>query len=287
MSRVAATRLKMNPVAGSLPVLQYCTPDQLQIDPGYQRGLESGASRALIRKIATFWDWGLCQPLIVARRADGALYVVDGQHRLAAARLRADIGQLPCVITGYRNAAEEAAAFVSLNQNRRPLTGLDIFKAALASGDREAVTIAGALEEAGLELAGSTNNQAMKINAVGNVGGMQQCLRTHGVDVLTAALDVLAQSYKDQVLRFAGSIFPGIAAIVAVEVKNDPDSWREGDMFAVMTEMVRGAEQAEWYQDILRAVSDDPNLNRRAASAFVFEKAWGECLEALFDEAAE
>jgi ParB-like chromosome segregation protein Spo0J len=52
--------------------------------------------------------------------------VVDGQHRLAAATLRGDIAHLPCVITSLMpTLGDEAAAFVALNQNRKPLQPLD------------------------------------------------------------------------------------------------------------------------------------------------------------------
>jgi hypothetical protein len=104
MSRPATTKLKVNPPLGSLPVLQYCSPDQLLIDESYQRSLEAANSQTLIRRIAMHWDWGLCQPLFVARRADGSLYVVDGQHRLEAAKLRGDIWQLPCVVTSFESS---------------------------------------------------------------------------------------------------------------------------------------------------------------------------------------
>lgn len=269
-----------------MPVLQYCSPEQLQIDQDYQRTLETGPSKTLIRRIAMFWDWGLCQPLIVARRADGGLYVVDGQHRLEAAKLRGDIWQLPCVVASYANAAEEAASFVALNQNRRPLGALDIFKAALLAGDEAAVTIRRALEETDLELARTSNNQCMAPGAVGNIGGLQRCLREHGETVLVAALDVLSQSYKGQVLRYGGSIFPGIAAIVAKELKRFGPGWRESEMFGVMTEMVGGAAQAEWVKDIHQAIGEDPLLRRAHAAARVFEKAWAECSAELLDEAA-
>lgn len=63
----AAARPKLNPALGTLPVLQYCAPDQLKVDESYQRSLETGPSQTLIRRIAIHWDWGLCQPLIVAR----------------------------------------------------------------------------------------------------------------------------------------------------------------------------------------------------------------------------
>jgi hypothetical protein len=122
-------RPKCNPVIGELPVLQYCAAEQLCVDERYQRSLEANQSIRLIRRIAANWDWGLCQPLYVARRSDGKLYVVDGQHRWAAAKLRGDVWQLPCVVRSFASTEEEAAAFVALNQERTPLTALQIFRA--------------------------------------------------------------------------------------------------------------------------------------------------------------
>jgi hypothetical protein len=39
MTSPATSKLKVNPPVGQLPVLQYCAPDQLQIDESYQRSL--------------------------------------------------------------------------------------------------------------------------------------------------------------------------------------------------------------------------------------------------------
>ena len=83
--------VRMEPARGQLPALQWCLIEQLQIDEGYQRGIEEGGSQSLIRRIAQGWDWRLCQVLVVARREEGGLFVVDGQHRLAAARMRGGI----------------------------------------------------------------------------------------------------------------------------------------------------------------------------------------------------
>lgn len=285
MTSPATTKLKVNAPVGQLPVLQYCSPEQLLIDESYQRSLEAGSSQTLIRRIAVHWDWGLCQPLFVARRADGGLYVVDGQHRLAAAKLRGDLWQLPCVVTSFKNAEEEAASFVALNQQRRPLTQLDLFKASLAAGDFEASQIMVALEDAGLALANTTNNQIMQAGRVVNVGGLKNCYRSHGVQVLTAALDVLAQSFKGEVLRYAGTIFPGLAAIVADEINRD-GKFAEGDLFCLMTEMVCGAAQSDWVQEINLAMAAGEASSRRDAAAVIFRKAWAECSAELLDEAA-
>jgi hypothetical protein len=285
MARSATAKLKVNPPLGSLPVLQYCAPGQLHIDASYQRSLDAANSQTLIRRIAMYWDWGLCQPLFVARRADDILYVVDGQHRLEAAKLRGDIWQLPCVVTSFGTAAEEAAAFVALNQQRRPLTALDLFKAALSAGDFEASQIAFAVEESGLSIATTTNNRECPPGMLSNIGGLRWCYRVHGLQVLGASLDVLAQSYKGQVLRYAGTIFPGIAAAVAEQINRDA-TFADGDLFELMTEMVGGADQSEWVAEINLALAADPTANRKRVAAEIFQKAWAECSAEALDEAA-
>jgi hypothetical protein len=267
----ATPRPKFNPVIGSLPVLQYCAPEQLLIDETYQRSLDSGPSQALVRKIAAQWDWGLCQPLFVARRGDGGLYVVDGQHRLAAAVQRGDIPQLPCVVSHFDTGDKEAAAFVALNQQRRPLHALDLFKAALASGEREAAQIKLALDQAGLRLAPSTNNQSMKAGQIANVGGLQRCFRAYGDLVLVTALRVLARAYQQQVLRYAGSIFPGIVAIAAGELANRTAA---NDLIDRLAPFIGREPQASWYKDLTLAIAEDPNLKRGSAAAKVMRKAW-------------
>lgn len=283
MARAATSRLKVNPALGSPPTLEWRAIGELLIDETYQREISTGASQTLIRKIAMFWDWGLCQPLAVSRRPDGKLLIVDGQHRASAAKLRGDIPHLPCVITSYANAGDEAAAFVALNRQRRPLSGLDIFKAALAAEDMEASQIALALEDAGLRIATTTNLGTIPPGAVSNVRGLQSCYRAHGLPILTAALDVLAQSYKGEVLRYAGSIFPGLEAIVADEIALDAN-FAEGERFALMTEMVRGATQQEWYREVSAKTAEVPT--RRAAAAALFRSAWADCLESMLEEAA-
>lgn len=275
MSRPATTRLKVNPPLGTLPVLQYCAPDQLKVDEEYQRTLSAGASQSLIRRIAMHWDWGLCQPLFVARRGDGLLYVVDGQHRLEAARLRSDIWQLPCVVTSFATMADEAAAFVSLNQQRRPLTQLDLFKAGLAGGDFEAAQIAVAVKDAGLAIAPHTNATAWKPEVIANIGGLQRCYRVHGLQVLSLSLDVLARSFRGEVIRYAGSIFPGIEAVVADELRKDPN-FADGRARVLLTAMVSAEEQSDWYRRVSARTAEVPT--RRAAAAAVFRDAWAQWL---------
>lgn len=215
------------PPTGQLPVLQYLTPAQLSVDPAYQRKLDATTSQKLIREIAENWDWALCLPLVVARRSadsaeGGGLFVVDGQHRHAAANLRGDIQVLPCVILEGSEREVEARLFVRLNKQRRPISKLDEFRAAIAAGDEQACEIEDALARAGLKLAANTNPDGWKPGELANVGGLIQAWKTHGGTAGAFALEVLARAYPGEVLRFGGTIFPGLAGVIA-EDDNSPD----------------------------------------------------------------
>src|SRR6185369_14411365 len=254
---------------GSPPTLEWRAVGELLIDPVYQRSIDTGPSQSLIRKIAMFWDWGLCQPLAVSRRPDGALTIVDGQHRASAAKLRGDIPHLPCVITSYANAGDEAAAFVALNQTRRPLSAIDLFKAAVAAEDKDALTILGALRSAGLDMAPHSNWTSWKPGMVSNVGGLRECLHAKGEAVLCGALVILGHAYKGEVLRYAGTIFPGIAHIVWNERQKGGEEKFGGRMVA----MVQAKTQKEWSDRIIK-LAPEHYRGRRGAAWQVFTDAW-------------
>lgn len=283
MSRPATDRLKCNRQLGTLPILQWAMLEQLQIDPEYQRSIDNSPSQALIRKIAQHWDWSLCLPLVASRRPGvSELYVIDGQHRLAAAVMRRDIAQLPCVVLDMANKADEAAAFVHLNQQRRPLNKLDIFKAAVASGDTESKAIVAAMNEAGLSIAPHSNYTAWKPGQVSNIGGIEAAWRQHGPTRTRAALSVMARGLDGQVLRYAGSIFPGVAALCAsLTVKRDPLIWKDGDEAGMVVELIRANSQEEWRRLIAVARAENLGLRFAQASAKAIGDAWTELLAAL------
>lgn len=275
MARQSTSRLKFNPPLGRVPVLQYLPPAELAVDASYQRSIDAGDSQALIRRIATYWNWDLCQPLVVSRRrteTGDAYFVIDGQHRLAAAKLREDIGQLPCVVGEYGCAAEEAAAFVHLNQQRKPLKKLDLFKSAVASGDKEACAILGAITAAGLGLAPHTNYSSWKPGLVANVAGIEAAWRKYGHAAATSALRALAQAFGGEVLQYAGTFFPGIAAVCADEIRQaGMFEERRFERFQTML-VLKG--QAGWRVEIHRRKGEEMALNYAAAAEIVLRAAW-------------
>lgn len=270
MIRAATSRLKVNPVLGSPPTLEWRPVGELLIDETYQREVRNSPSQSLIRKIAMFWDWGLCQPLAVSRRPDGALTIVDGQHRASAAKLRGDIPHLPCVITSYANAGDEAAAFVALNQMRRPLNALDLFKAAIAAEDEQALAIMKAIGDAGLSIAKHGNYLAWNTGEISNIGGIQRFFRAHGESATRTALLAMGKAWPGEVLRYCGSVFPGFAAVALDEHR------LRGDPSETANELARIAglrTQAEWRRAGETLVATNGG-GRNEAMQTVFRTAW-------------
>ncbi len=271
MSRPATSRLKVNPPLGLRPSLENCRIGDLNVDPSYQRSIEVGSSPSLIRKIAMFWDWSLFHPLAVSRRVDGSLWVVDGQHRLAAAKLRRDLYDIPCVVTAYASQADEAASFVAMNVQRRALSALDLFRAALAAGDETATQITALLDQSGLTLAPHSNHSAWRPGMVSNISGIRNAFRSFGPKPTLSALQALSAAWPGEILRYGGSLFAPLARCYA---KFQPRADFDADLFL---ELVSGASQSEWVSDFLKE-RGEAKCNIAVAGETVLTRAYDEAL---------
>lgn len=259
---------------GSLPVLQYCTPAQLAIDPLYQRELDHH-SRRMIARIAREWDWGLCQPLVVASRPGGALYVIDGQHRLAAARERGDIQQLPCVLLYPGDAAAEAATFVKLNQERRPLTAFALWNGALCAGDAAALALNALMQPIGASFSGAADHTDLKPRQFNNVATVRKWHSRHGDRLTLVTISCILAAFPDTALKIAGSLFSATAATVL----------EHGDAFdsQLFVRVLAGADQDEWLKEFRSRAATD-GIGLQAAAVAVVADAYREA--SADDEAA-
>lgn len=147
--RGAERIIVFRPPIGSMPSIEWVHTSQLTVDPSYQRSIDNEGSRRLIASIAANFDWRLCAPLVVSRRADGSKVIIDGQHRWAAAVRRGDLLQLPCCLFTYASPKDEARMFIVANRARKPMNRLDDFHAALAAADEDALEILRLVTEAG------------------------------------------------------------------------------------------------------------------------------------------
>lgn len=237
-TRPVAAPKKWPAATGNPPSVENRHPSELRLDDSYQRSTDNGASQALIRKIANGWDWRMCLPLVVSKRDDGSLWVIDGQHRLAAALLRGDIPFLPCVVGIYGSVADEAAMFVAMNRARKPMNRLDDFHAAIASGDSEAIEINRLITEAGFTVSRKTGSQSWVPGEVAFTSAIAKVLRKHGAKVCADALRTMQEAWPDEVLNAGASMFTALTKLAI----SPPDDFDPDRMFRALLRR----NQREW-----------------------------------------
>jgi len=129
---------------------------------GYARPLSEGRLRVLRRD----WDSMACSPLIISKRADGSLFVVDGNHRRVIA-FEKGIASLPAMIFSGLEQAREADLYTKLGTvlGQTPWTR---FQSKLVAGDQGANNIVRIVEANGFVLDASGYQDA-RIQAVARI----------------------------------------------------------------------------------------------------------------------
>jgi hypothetical protein len=125
--------------------LEWVPKDRINVDQTYQR--DSKSHRAV--KIASEFSWPCFGTLLLARRKDGSLFVVDGQHRLMAAMRRADIVAVPCIIFDSSDVKEEATVFVKANTMSKMVEAADKHRSLVRAEDTVAVELQAMVADAG------------------------------------------------------------------------------------------------------------------------------------------
>lgn len=132
----------------NLPEIALIPVDSVRVDETYQRALDEKR----VERLRKAYQRGACKAISVSRRADGSLYVYDGQHTLALCRA-IGVKTVPAVIVdGDRQ--KEARWFLLMNgAGVSKATARDAHKAAVQAGDAVAVGVQELLKMYGLELA--------------------------------------------------------------------------------------------------------------------------------------
>lgn len=171
--------------------LAWLPVDSLTTERKYQREL----NRPHVQYLVDNWDPFSVGCLYVA--AQGSRNnVMDGQHRVEAAKLRAKQGdatavELPCLV--YRNCPrhEQARLFVAFNRKRRIAHTVDVFRASCAQGDETALAVRDIIAGAGHEIGLGGNNTKFQ-----GVGTAIHIYERFGGSVLAAILNTMRRAWK-------------------------------------------------------------------------------------------
>lgn len=185
-----------NAVSTSHPEFKWVRPDALLVEEAYQRDLGDKSIR-LIRKIVAGWDWTAMKPPICARRSDGALVVIDGQHTAIAAASHPGIDQIPVMIVAADTVADRATSFVKHNADRIAMTSTQVHFAALAAGDEVALAMRDACQRAGARLLRNPPSAGVfKVGDTMAVVGIRTLTERRGVAFMARVLGILVEAKR-------------------------------------------------------------------------------------------
>lgn len=202
--------VKRGPQIGAPPSLEQVPVDRLTVDATYQRATDTAQSRRIIVGMVKAWDWALCQPLVVSRRDNGALLILDGQHRHKGAIERGDIPYLPCTILSSLDHAGEARTFVELNTKRQKLSQRDVFHGLLAAGDTDAIAVQQLLEETGWTIASGSGTNHWKPGQLECAPMLVTALKTKGRPTVRFGLTVLRAAYPETSVRQSATLLKAL-----------------------------------------------------------------------------
>jgi len=130
--------------------------DKIQIDFSYQRDFDEHRAKVM----AAAFDESRIGVPVLAERPDSTLWVIDGQHRTAAAKM-AGRGSMSvfCEIHTGLSRAQEAELFLKLNGGRKAVRVFDKYKARMVAKEPIALEFTRIVESCGLRI-GTTPGKA-------------------------------------------------------------------------------------------------------------------------------
>lgn len=148
---------------------------------GYQRPTNT----AQVDKIAANFDEAKLGLPIVSER-EGKYHLLDGAHRTAALRKIGYTHALCLVLTGL-SYQDEADYFRTQNQNSRPLTKYNLFKAGLEAGEEMCVRIDAICRANGFVVGMSAN----RFHAIAAIYALTTICAVYGYEVLDTTLALI------------------------------------------------------------------------------------------------
>lgn len=187
------------------PTLEELRVGDLKLDPVVQRNFD----RLHAEKIAKDFDLNRLRTFVVSRRPDGD-YVIDGQHRRAAALMKAHAGlYVPCEVYKGLDLRQEAFLFVVSNGMSKRPQPIDLFKKRVLAGDSDAIEINSIVEAQGLHLALGGGPATLAAVAV-----VERVYHRGGAQLLTDTLRALGSAWPGDRETWDGTLISAMSVLL-------------------------------------------------------------------------
>lgn len=138
---------------------------------GYQRKCDLKRVKAIANK----FNEALVDTPLIAKRKNGDLYVVDGQHTIEAL-IAAGYKSYPCNVMDSEGRADEAPVFLATNSTGsargKSVRPYERYCAGIAYGDEHFLRMKRIMDSVGIEIIDSRNCHKSRTNAIGTLYDM-------------------------------------------------------------------------------------------------------------------
>ena len=176
----------------------------------YQRHLNANR----VKRIAAEFDERIANAPKVSYR-NGHYYVFDGQHTIAARKLRNNNCDLDILCKVYSGLTEQEEALLFAQQTgiSAPLTAGAKLRAKIHGGNPEAIAFQSATQRAGFGLSFNQSHAKWKIACIATAFAEY---RQHGERIYTDALRVLAEAWEGDIDSLRSEVLQGVVRFVAL-----------------------------------------------------------------------
>lgn len=183
----------------------------LNVAEAYQRNVDPRHAK----KIADNYDPVAFGRVTVGERVDGSFWVVDGQQRLYAARLRfgADC-QIPCLVFRSEGERHEASLFRRINVGRKGITKYQVYKAALVERDDVTVAIEAAVTEEGFRVRPGSKDGPSTWCCIRAVGTLYQLHDRGGAPLIRTTLQTISRSWNGDMMATEAIVLGGLGRFI-------------------------------------------------------------------------
>lgn len=173
--------------------------DDLKIDPEAQRTLNKRRAERLAEDFVP----EAVGTIIVSERESGEKFIIDGQHRWWASKLK-DKKTVVCEIHKGLNQAEEATLFLIKNRESSRPSAMDEYRIGLTGGIPLFVDTDNVIHKHGLSLGSSS------ANTIGAVNGVLRITGKYGAETLDRTLAIAEGAWGRSAETWDGMLLGGI-----------------------------------------------------------------------------
>ncbi|MFI6530837.1 DUF6551 family protein [Nonomuraea sp. NPDC050547] len=173
--------------------------DDLRIDPEAQRTLNEGRAQSIANQLVR----EAMGSIVVSRRPNGDLYIVDGQHRVRVCRLLS-IPTIRAEIHHDLTQAQEAVLFLIKNRESHKPRPLDEYRVGLTGNVPLFVDTDKVLKKHDLSIGSSSTN------AVGAIQGVLRITDYYGAEILDRTLSIAEAAWGRSADTWDGMLIGGI-----------------------------------------------------------------------------